>query len=412
MDTYFIILPAEIKRELSLYLNYRDSILACEFLRCENAEFWIHKIRNELGYDQEFIRKYVYDPGTKISKTLLPLNEKYLELKARKFADFGTESYQGLTVLFYRISQLKDLSYANELFKYMIKFVEDFSYLKVILNDDIMIRQIIRGAASANNIELIDNILTLKYRYLNPGTSIMPKNFAKYYAGSSIVPGTYESNPKGNKDLLLKYDIHDTDYTDIYINSGLIGGDYLEELLKRNVSAIDPISLTYTYTNNAQKILNYYHIPLSADNVALLIMYGNIHLLPPPEEMIKFSEPTRNNIIGDLLSVGYLEEIEKNSASLDFTKIRPSVTDILVYNHLDTLNYLNSWFPKELKNTITDLLISNVNRIIPYCILETMKFLYNNKILNKHIIGLLNGQSLNLIRKYNPEVFDFLKLIS
>lgn len=35
--TYFDILPNELLPELSLLLNYRDTILACSFLGCEKV---------------------------------------------------------------------------------------------------------------------------------------------------------------------------------------------------------------------------------------------------------------------------------------------------------------------------------------------------------------------------------------
>ena len=46
-DTYFAILPSELLLELSLYFNYRDTILACKFLRCEQLNFgYIKYARN------------------------------------------------------------------------------------------------------------------------------------------------------------------------------------------------------------------------------------------------------------------------------------------------------------------------------------------------------------------------------
>ena len=86
--SYFLTLLPELLLELSLYFNYRDSVLYCDLWKCD-VKFWLNKIRNELGYSNEFIKEYVYDNDTNTMKTLLPINEKYLELKARVGTDFG-----------------------------------------------------------------------------------------------------------------------------------------------------------------------------------------------------------------------------------------------------------------------------------------------------------------------------------
>ena len=47
--------------------------------QCESPVFWINKISRELDYSSNFIKEYVYDNQTNTMKTLMPLNEKYLE---------------------------------------------------------------------------------------------------------------------------------------------------------------------------------------------------------------------------------------------------------------------------------------------------------------------------------------------
>src|SRR5581483_9737243 len=130
MTTYFIILPNELLLELSLYFNYRDTVLACDFLKCQSPQFWINKIRHELGYSNEFIREYVFD--NEQVKTLLPLNEKYLELKARKGTDFGTEFYQDVFVLTMYASRLKDFRLADELIHYFLTINKEIYILNRI----------------------------------------------------------------------------------------------------------------------------------------------------------------------------------------------------------------------------------------------------------------------------------------
>src|SRR5581483_6037315 len=129
--TYFSLLPHELLLELSLYFNYLDTILVCEFLKCERIDLWLYKIEKELGYSTEFIREYVYDKTNKTVKTLLPINEKYLELKARKSVDFGTEFYQPQHIQVTRASRLNDFNFANKLTHYFLhisKCMPKFSY--------------------------------------------------------------------------------------------------------------------------------------------------------------------------------------------------------------------------------------------------------------------------------------------
>ena len=149
MDTYLSILPSELLLELSLYFNYRDTILACKFLRCKQVDLWLYKIRRELGYSNIFIQKYVYNNG--ILKTLLPINEKYLELKARKSVDFGTEFYHNSRTLIIRSSRLKDFALADELTTYLLQISENQNESLGYFIDDY--GRALSGAIGSDNME-------------------------------------------------------------------------------------------------------------------------------------------------------------------------------------------------------------------------------------------------------------------
>src|SRR5581483_6172459 len=176
MATYFQLLPIELKLALSLYLNYRDTLLACEFLKCENAEFWINKIRNELGFTSEFVKEYIYDSTTQTIKTLLPLNEKYLELKARTSLDFGVEFYQSPIPILYHMAQLKDFSFVDEFFAYYSRFINDMS-LQEVSSIENNLKLMIKEAARTGNTQLIDKVALMAYRKIEPHAVILPEYF-------------------------------------------------------------------------------------------------------------------------------------------------------------------------------------------------------------------------------------------
>src|SRR5581483_1011819 len=124
---YADILPKDLILQLSLYLNYRDIWQLCNLSSfypniCFESDFWLNKIRNELGYNDDFIKEYVFDKQTNEKKTLLPLNEKYIELKSRNNIDFGSEYYLNSFILGHRASRVRDFDLAKELVLYFENF--------------------------------------------------------------------------------------------------------------------------------------------------------------------------------------------------------------------------------------------------------------------------------------------------
>lgn len=184
MSSYFGVLPSDLLLDLSLYLNYRDTILACDFLKCTKADLWLHKIRKELNYSNEFIQEYIYDNGVK--KTLLPINEKYLELKARKGVDFGCEFYQFqyADVLIVRASRLSDFNLATTLVTYFLSIKRDVQ--------ERYYADAIQGSTAVGNLELADKLI----RDYGQKT----QNFIM-----AIISGIYETYPNGNSDLLKHF---------------------------------------------------------------------------------------------------------------------------------------------------------------------------------------------------------------
>ena len=408
METYFNILPNDLKYNLSLYLNYRDTIVSCALLNCQTVGFWLNKIRNELGYDNDFIKEYVYDLSTHTQKTLLPLNEKYLELKARKGVDFGTEFYNTTTPLLYRTSQLRDFALANELLDYLLKFIDDF-HLESQVGDDVL-KQLIKGAASSDNVVLINQLIALSDRRRNPYKLRMPKTFIKEFALVSLITGAYEGNSKGNQVLLDRYNIIPTTYPSLYMISGLVSGNHLRELINRNVSKIDsPGAIAFAYIDNAKDVINYYKLPLSPEFIDRVITYGQIQFLPPLEMLSTMDQQSVESVIESLLEYGYLELIKTYNTLMSYQNVISALVGIMIHNHLDILNYVYSLYSSEIKRGLNGFFVNNINSVIPRCILETIKFLYNNGLLTRQHINLITDSSKTVIRQYNPEVLEFLQ---
>lgn len=218
---YFSLIPNELLLELSLYFNYRDSILYCNIWKCNDIRFWLNKIRKELGYSDEFITEYVYDTRNNTMKTLLPINEKYLELKARKTADFGCEFYKNPDELFVYSSRLKDFSYADELTLYLLQIYKyrfpGFHQLK----DGYLIS--IRGAIGVGNIQLADKLIQqsngirINLSDADINTELQER----------IILGIYEN---GDLELLDYYNIDVKQITNDIVIEGLATGGHLDKL--------------------------------------------------------------------------------------------------------------------------------------------------------------------------------------
>ena len=389
MDTYFAILPTELRLDLSLYLNYRDTVLACKFLKCDTAIFWINKIRNELGYSQEFIKEYVYDLDEQTSKTLLPLNEKYLELKARTGADFGVEFYNELFPILYRLAQSKDFIFVDELLNYLLVFIDDMNLHSVWSRN--LFSVLIREGARTGNTELIDRVLKLSHTKLTP--HFIPEDLSKEYA-IFLVNGVYEGNPKGDSELLEKYDITSDDYTDSNVISGLTTGNHLKELINRNIKKIDIESIIlFSYINNATDVIDYYKLTINPLNYDVVIAFGNVHYLPSEESFTSFPDDIKKDIMTSLIRSGYLEKIKKYHNSLIYRYVYLSIFSVIHYNHLDMLSYLYSLYPIKIKDDLNIYFIVHINENIAHYNLDTIKFLvYNNLLTKMHIDSISDRQ--------------------
>ena len=390
---YLDILPRDLILELSLYLNYRDSILAFQSLNknyAQRPEFWLNKIHKELGYSQEFIKEYVYDNG--IMKTLLPLNEKYLELKARHGVDFGTEQFNLIEILLNRAARLNDFALANELIDYLL-YINKSTGVEApgrILPD------IIANAISVKNIDLTNKIIDQFTKWRVKTKGILER--IRERIRDALIRGIYERPLTERTELLRLYNITINPETDeIHIIGGLASSGNLTELIEylpldkyRAVPWAYDSELHYALTNNRINILEYYKYQHR---------YGlihNVHLNLLPSSLNRTDE---EQLIRVLLESGYIELV-KNFDVKDLLNQYPyHASQVAIYNHVDVLSYLYSINLPLIKPTLTDIFALLLLTI------STFDLLFTHNDINPEIFKELATKKGKLLLNINPDLY-------
>lgn len=375
MTTYFSILPSELISDLSLYFNYRDTILACTFLKCDGINVWLTKINRELSYSNEFIRKYVYDKQNNVTKTLLPINEKYLELKARKGADFGTEFYN-ISIATDISSRLKNFELADQLTHYFL-FIEN----AIFIDTSWTYFAALSGSLAVNNLQLFDKLLDK-----------MPTEYRDLYdavKNGLIVSAIYEKYPQGNDRLLKRFKINSDEIDERDIVTGLVIGNHFNEL-KKYSSQPNYNRLIY---RNAE-FITYYNIDkFLYETVA--IEFGNEKLF----DQIKFHP--------GYIEYGYLEELQKYDKSIIKNINSPrSIYKCLHNNHIDVIDYLY----KLDKHTVINTIREN-GHILYNATMTTINYLYKNSIFTKdELINLIKNPEIKTkMSLYNMDTYEYIQ---
>ena len=383
--TYFAILPNELVMELSLYLNYRDLCLFCVGLNlniCGNPALWLNKIRKELGYDSEFIKEYVYDAEANQMKTLMPLNEKYLELKSRRGADFGCERFTDGEILVERASAMNDFKVASDLTHYLLNVLGRY------YNDDpvpTILDQAIMGSISAGNTELADEMI-IKFK------NELIKEL-KAPLRNDLITGIYAANPAIRAKLLKHFKISIDPLIDkIDIVKGLTKADNLDELkviLPLSDYKVDAniffVLLFTAYKYGHKDIIDYYSLP-----PYLLGAIENGHI-----ELIKY--PMVPDVQRRLVEYGYLEIVKEfNPKDIPFDS-----TELAIYfNHIDMLNYLiNTKHDKPMIKTFVTL------RLLTS---DMFDFLLRIDAINMKIFETLTEKQKKNILRYNLQLYEHL----
>lgn len=384
--TYLRILPNELLLNLSLYLNYIETILACEFLKCEQVDLWLYKIRQELGYSNDFINEYVYDKQNNITKSLLPINEKYLELKARKGVDFGTEFYQSAKILIMRASRLRDFQLANTLTMYLL------TINKIDSNNEYYL-DALQGTIAVGNFALTNRIINLirtDYPYLAVDLK------------EAIIKGIYEN---GDLSLLDTFGVKNSEVETKYIIPGLAAAGNLDQLKKYTITRDDEryyawrgqgIMTNAVYLGR-KNIIDYYKLNETDVFPAQVIMSGYINLL---HDITKSSHADQNRILVHLVARGYLEEIEKyRDLLIPSHTIKNIIRLVLNHNHLDVLDYIYKLHPTEVKAEI-DILFSRY--AIWGTVLDiTLAYLYRNGLITAKQLEDIPDVVINQMKRYN-----------
>lgn len=397
-DTYFALLPYDLTLELSLYLNYRDTCLSCAFLRCDQPTLWINKIRWELGYSNEFIQQYVYNSQTNMRMTLLPLNEKYLELKSRKTADFGSEFYKDIDILINFSSRITDFPLAIELTKYFIR-IHEYQGNEPDTHRRIY-QDILKNALSRNNMELA------RFAYNKLSRIVIPPNATK--TSYFITKGIYEYYPKGNPDLFAGFNIKENEIVENAVKGGLANGGYLKELLERPQPISTSILWEASYRGQ-RNIIEHFNLLSIEKNLDNLIEYGHVDLLPNIEQL---TPAHRSSVLKHLIRYGYLELIEKYTEYLTKEMIGGSIVGCLRHNHLDMLNYLllvNEGVVKLRLKGILDSFDLKFDRLT----IDTIIYLTDHGLLTFDNMTFNRLQQIvQKAKKYNPNVYEYFRSVA
>lgn len=406
MTSYFAILPIDLTLELSLYFNYRDTILACQFLQCQRVDIWLNKIRKELNYSNEFIQEYVYDTANDIQKTLLPVNEKYLELKARRSADFGCEFYQHMSELIKFASLSTDFKLAMELVKYFYKinhylnpqdYYEDYT---AKANRALTYKIMMRNALAVNDITLANYA---KNRSI----------YGQFYSNLNqyIVEGLYEYSPNPDPKLLEQFNVNPENIKPKYIQVGLANGGHLKELLQMKPGDIND-SLGIAVWRGRKNIIDHFNLlstgPTSTEYLAILIETGHIELLPNIDTL---SENPRSEIMRVLISFGYTEILKKYVKYITNKVITNSIRTCILYNHLDTLNFLFEVAQVEVMLAIkerVDLTTFKFYRLT----VDTLQYLIDHQLISFYKVPLYRiNEKLDKMKTFNVEAYEYLRII-
>lgn len=407
--TYFSIIPSELILELSLYFDYRDTVLYCQLLRCNDIRFWLHKIQKELGYSKSFITEYVYNIDNGIKRTPLPLNEKYLELKSRKSVDFGTEYYKATNVLIQRIGRIKDHKRAIDLTKYFLYIIDiTFPDFIKIINTGYF-EALTEGAISVKNLELVDFLMAKTKKQYAKGE----EHAFLSLLSQPIVSGLYEGSVNGIPDekfknyVYEKYLVKPHYYTQKDIISGLARGGHLKALIDLKVDRDSNLAeLGQAVEGGHKNITDKYQLMQVPGAYDVAITWGHLHLIPANLDAESLKE-----VILAYIREGYLEQMMDYTGSLNATKLYSSFIATLLFNHLDvTRTFYEIWGPNT-KHVINIMFSSELIDTVVRCTLDTFKFLVENDLVTTEQLKLVIEKYGTEMQKTNPDALDYIKTV-
>jgi len=161
---YLNSLPFDLLRELSCYLNYPTTNILLQLCNITNRDIiWKYKINKELNYEFE--------------KTVLPLDQKYLQVKVQTDIDIGCEVFlRDLSLAYYKVGKKSDIIERQELLDYLqnlpiIQSMEEIRSCEIAL---------LIGALETNNKDLIE-----EYKHhLTINAKVFAKEFLNLFSKS------------------------------------------------------------------------------------------------------------------------------------------------------------------------------------------------------------------------------------
>lgn len=184
--TYFSILPLELIKELACYLDHSATSSLLMMRTIDKDTIWKYKIINELGY--------------KLDETVLPLDQKYLEIKALTNVDIGCEVFvKDITILVQRAAKIKDKKQRDNILNYFYN-LPIVNASENLANCDIAV---LAGALESNNQELIE----MYKKYLEIDVHLLGDSSFKgveyRYSMIKLYVSLYLSNNKQACDVIM-----------------------------------------------------------------------------------------------------------------------------------------------------------------------------------------------------------------
>ena len=200
MTSFFTTVPLDLIKELSCYMNYQTTTILLQFCDISADTVWKYKIVHELNY-------YQSDSDVLNFATVLPLDQKYLELKSITSTDIGCEIFINDLMEAYRKAVLvKDSYMRHELLEYLqslpiIQTAEDCMLCEM---------SILKGALEADNKDLIDEYKhyleldeKMLQQYMNTDYYDLPDKIKNY--GKMAVLLIIAAHINEHKDMVKKY---------------------------------------------------------------------------------------------------------------------------------------------------------------------------------------------------------------
>lgn len=388
------LLPADLIIELSLYLNHKQTLQLIKIFPQLVTRCWLNKIEKELGFSTDFINKYIYANGQKI--TLLSLDEKYLELKGRKSIDFGVEKYIIAEVFIHRASREQNPECAREYLKYIFDQLATVHLYSVAIEG--LMSMITRGKNMFSYVALLKSIIQ-KW----PSTESIDPH---------LVRGSYEGSCDHERNKLLltclmsvPLDLTGNITQIYYMLQGMANGGHVQELTKSSSNSYSYFHIVRDAIEKHKRleILNYAKSVSNIDDMLYRLMIPNFFYYNNYEILKNFTlqDYQKKYMTNSSLECGYLELVDQLENPIDNQLV---LRTIMQFNHLDALNYVQLKYG--IKSTLLDHY--NITNVIYHQTVDMFNFLCQYELFD---LDLLKHIDILKLRQLNPQLYEHLSAL-